>query len=198
MPTLTQQTDRPFNPDSDAEGVFARMTSLKAYPDITVTVDEIVARLTQRVRVQFSDLDKFTQRFGKKIRALGGDFSECRGHTTERTVYMPTTTPEARALLDAMLTEVWAFEDKLAEARKGRGDKPRRQHFSVDRAYIVASGSLGDITRCVGQVHAWVTVQYSRSTEAFIADVRAAVESSISRNIMRTSWPDPRMTEGSF
>lgn len=195
MSTLTQQTDSPFNPDQDAMNVFNRMTELKAYPDVTVTVDEIVARLTRRVRVQFSDLDSFTRRFGKKIRALGGDFSECRGHTHERTVYMPTT-PEACALLDAMLAEAAAYEDKINGDREARGTKPRiGKERRIETYYLVSEGSLGDLHCHVGHAHAWVTVQRSRTMAAFVADVRAMVEQSIERGIMRTSWPDPRMKE---
>lgn len=172
MPTLTQQAGTEVDVDNDARDVFSRMKALADYPELTTTIDEVVASLCAHVRIHASYIDEFPRRFGKQIRAAGGRFDECRGHQTTRYIYAPNT-PELRPTLDAILAEA-----------KGDG------FVSTKQATVIAEG------RCCapmnGNASSWITVHTVSTMAEFEVKVRKAVEQAVERGLIQLSWPDPR------
>lgn len=169
--TLTQQTNTAIDVDDDARRVFGQMKKLAAYPPLTSTIDAVVASLIAHVRIHAS-IEEFPRRFGKKIRAAGGRFDECRGHQTTRYIYAPNTA-ETRAVLDAILTEA-----------KGDG------FTSTKMATVIAEGHC--CAPMNGNASSWITVHTARSMNEFEAKVRASVTQAVERGLIELSWPDPR------
>ena len=166
----TTQGGSVIDADDAALEILSKIRKLKAFPDIVVTIDQIVNSLLGRFTVRFYDLPDFTRRYGRRVRAVGGSYSECRGSTQYRNVEMPGT-PEAFALADELLAELVKIEGaKLSE-----------------RTVLIADGPMPH-SNC-GRVESWVTVQYRIRP---IAAFRDAVRSGVMRSRVCLSWPDPR------
>ena len=178
----TQDSDTTVDVDEGPKAIFGRLKALKAYPDFHTTVDVLLADLLKRVEIHFHDIDTFTRRYGSKIKALRGDYGECRGYQRTRDVGLPGSV-DALALADQILADVWSVE-----ALPGR--KPK-----ADRVTMIARGVCDPH---VGNIPSWVVVQYPRSVAEFTDLVRAALQRAVDLNIIRLSWPDPRMVEHGF
>lgn len=175
----TQQSAEPVDVDEGPNAIFGRLKALKSYPEIHTTIDEIMASLTRRVLVRFGVIDGFTRRYGSKIKALGGHYSECRGHQNKRSVGLPGT-KHGLLLADQILAEAWDVETL-----------PGYKHLE-DRVTMIAESPCDPH---VGHIPAWVNVQYPRTVAEFMEKIRAALEQAVERKIIRLSWPDPRMVD---
>lgn len=178
----TQATGAEIDADDGASAVLGKLRAVASYPDIVITVAEIVARLASSLSARFSDPDAFVRRYGARLRAAGGDYDRRVPSEHERHIELPGT-PEAIAVLDAILAERWAEVDACERRRKWPAS-------SV--CTVIARGS---VPLEVGNIPAWVTVQYPRSVAAFMMALNRAVGEAIERGILRASWPDPRMRE---
>jgi len=64
------------------------------------------SRLVQRataVELHLSPCPTFTKRFGRRVKALGGRYSDCRGSSYKRFVTVPVAIPEGRVLVDVLV-----------------------------------------------------------------------------------------------
>ena len=66
--------------------------------------------------MHLSSSPAFTRRFGKKVKALGGRYSHCRGDCSKRFVTLPTT-PEGALLAD----EIVRVHPSFSRSRGRRG-----------------------------------------------------------------------------
>lgn len=66
---------------------------------------------------------KFTARFGRKVKKLGGKYSACRGHSSTRFVTIPNT-PDGCALADQILAVQEGTKPRTVITRSGGPSLP--------------------------------------------------------------------------
>jgi hypothetical protein len=115
------------------------------------------------VRVDLTRNSDFVKKFGKKVKSLGGHYSECRGHGSARYVTLPIA-----KISDERLAEVTALIGQLV---KEFGPS------SLTTFVFETSGGAG--------IPAWVEVQRDTSFEHALASYWTAMENAIERKLMR-------------
>lgn len=94
--------------------------------------------LPYTVRMDCNNDPALVKKFGKKIKAAGGHYSECRGHQDTRFVYLPCEQ-------EALINTIWA--------EFGRWDRTNKKSGEKMGTMVAQSGALSN------NLPAWVTVQ---------------------------------------
>jgi len=68
------------------------------------------------VRLDLRNDPEFVKKFGKKVKAAGGSYSECRGHQSTRFVTLPCEQ-------EALINEIWAAFGGWERTNKKSGEK---------------------------------------------------------------------------
>jgi len=109
----------------------------------------------------------FTKKgFGRKVKAVGGHFSKCRGYCDKRFVHIPDT-PEGREVADAVIA-AFPHYGKTTIISRGVIKAVRNDRPEFTRWYNMA----------------WVEVQYIKGNET-IADARAKCEKAAQQAVSR-------------
>ena len=115
-----------------------------------------------------------TKRFGKKIKAAGGTYSECRGHSYKRFVTLPIEGNEA--LINALATEFYLADYARLKAKDANGFNKTR-----DKGMVV-------VFRYGSKLPAWADVVNVPKTEDMLGAAlnlyRANVQSAVERGIL--------------
>jgi len=159
-----------IDPDEGPRVVLARMDALRADPPpAPPTLEGLVAALGSRWRLDIPvSVHDFPKRFGKRVKAAGGHYSECRGSCQIRFVNLPGT---AAALADEMIAEA-------CEPYTARDGSTKRR-----RVIVVAEG--GTTPFDFGNSHSWVTVHRIRSMAEAITALTSAVTEALARDLVR-------------
>ena len=107
---------------------------------------------------------EFPKRFGKKVKAAGGKYSECRGYCDRRYVTVPSTCVE---LIDALLA---------AYPIRGRGHRGGLRRGSGTCAVLQPG------TYFTGP--AWVIVQYGKTAAELESGVEHAAAHAVKRGYL--------------
>jgi hypothetical protein len=103
----------------------------------------------KNVELHLSPSTEFTRKYGKKVKAVGGNYSQVRGNSFQRFVTVPASEKE---LIDNLVTEF-----------------PKRN--SNERGTVMILRDLDDAAKealkCGGSVQAWATVYYHRHNSQY-------------------------------